>query len=36
MTEKTPSAEIIKGPWKKTTNTPTKAQINKAKKPCVL
>jgi len=31
MTEKTPSAEIIKGPWKQTTNTPTKAQISKAK-----
>ena len=31
MTEKPPSAEIIKGPWKQTTNTPTKAQISKAK-----
>ena len=31
MTEKIPSAEIIKGPWKQTTNTPTKAQISKAK-----
>jgi hypothetical protein len=31
MIETPPSAEIIRGPWKQTTNTPTKDQIIKAK-----
>ena len=30
MKEKKPSAEIIKGPWKKTINTPTEDQLMKA------
>jgi len=30
MKEESPSAEIIKGPWKKTINTPTEQQLMKA------
>ena len=30
MNEEKPSAEIIKGPWKKTINTPTEDQLMKA------
>ncbi len=32
MSEEPPSADIIKGPWKRTKNSPTKEQINKATK----